>query len=34
MPELTSSQKITFAEMRGAGVRSVLVYCSDYAAAV
>jgi hypothetical protein len=23
-------QKITFAEMRAAGVRSVLVYCSDY----
>jgi hypothetical protein len=23
-------QKITFAEMRAAGVRKVLVYCSDY----
>ena len=23
-------QKITFAEMRAAGVRRVLVYCSDY----
>jgi hypothetical protein len=23
-------QKITFAEMRAAGVRGVLVYCSDY----
>jgi len=23
-------QKITFAEMRAAGVRSVLVYCSDF----
>jgi hypothetical protein len=29
MPELTR-QKITFAEMRAAGVRGVLVYCSDY----
>jgi hypothetical protein len=23
-------QKITFGDMRGAGVRGVLVYCSDY----
>jgi hypothetical protein len=23
-------QKITFAEMRAAGVRGVLVFCSDY----
>jgi hypothetical protein len=23
-------QKITFGEMRGSGVRGVLVYCSDY----
>jgi hypothetical protein len=23
-------QKITFAEMRAAGVRGVLIYCSDY----
>ena len=23
-------QKITFGEMRGMGVRGVLVYCSDY----
>jgi hypothetical protein len=29
MPALTR-QKITFAEMRAAGVRGVLVYCSDY----
>jgi hypothetical protein len=29
MPELTR-QKITFAEMRAAGVRGLLVYCSDY----
>jgi hypothetical protein len=26
----TRPQKITFGEMRAAGVRSVLVYCSDY----
>ena len=24
------SEKITFAEMRASGVRSLLVYCSDY----
>jgi hypothetical protein len=24
------NQKITFAEMRSAGVRGILVYCSDY----
>jgi hypothetical protein len=29
MPALTR-QKITFAEMRAAGVRDLLVYCSDY----
>jgi hypothetical protein len=23
-------QKITFGEMRGAGVRGILIYCSDY----
>ena len=26
----TARQKITFAEMRAAGVRGLLVYCSDY----
>ena len=26
----TRPQKITFAEMRTAGVRGILVYCSDY----
>jgi hypothetical protein len=30
MPALTRQQKITFGEMRGSGVRGVLVYCSDY----
>jgi hypothetical protein len=31
MPALTHpNQKITFAEMRSAGVRGILVYCSDY----
>jgi hypothetical protein len=30
MPELTSLQKITFAEMRASGVRALLIYCSDY----
>jgi hypothetical protein len=31
MPALTVlNQKITFAEMRSAGVRGILVYCSDY----
>jgi hypothetical protein len=30
MPELTRPQKITFAEMRAAGVRGLLIYCSDY----
>jgi hypothetical protein len=30
MPELTRPKKITFAEMRAAGVRWLLVYCSDY----
>jgi hypothetical protein len=28
VPELTR-QKITFAEMRAAGVRGVLIYCAD-----
>jgi hypothetical protein len=27
---MTRSEKITFAEMRAAGVRGLLVYCSDY----
>ena len=30
MPELTRQQKITFGEMRAAGVRGLLIYCSDY----
>jgi hypothetical protein len=31
MPALTRRpQKITFGEMRAAGVRGILVYCSDY----
>jgi hypothetical protein len=30
MPTLNRPQKITFGEMRDAGVRGVLVYCSDY----
>jgi hypothetical protein len=30
MPALTRQQKITFAEMRAAGVRGLLIYCSDY----
>ncbi len=30
MPKLTRQQKITFAEMRAAGVRGLLIYCSDY----
>jgi hypothetical protein len=30
MPELTRQKKITFAEMRAAGVRGVLIYCSDH----
>jgi hypothetical protein len=30
MPAVTRQQKITFGEMRGSGVRGVLVYCSDY----
>jgi hypothetical protein len=29
MPELARQQKITFAEMRAAGVRGLLIYCSD-----
>jgi hypothetical protein len=29
MPE-TTRQKITFAEMRAAGVRGLLIYCSDF----
>jgi hypothetical protein len=27
---MTRPQKITFAEMRASGVRSVLIYCSDH----
>jgi hypothetical protein len=27
---LTRHEKITFAEMRAAGVRGLLIYCSDY----
>jgi hypothetical protein len=30
MPELTRQQKITLGEMRAAGVRGLLIYCSDY----
>ena len=30
MPALTRPQKITFGEMRDAGVRGLLIYCSDY----
>jgi hypothetical protein len=30
MLALTRPQKITFAEMRAAGVSGVLVYCADY----
>jgi len=30
MPADTRPQKITLAEMRAAGVRGLLVYCSDY----
>jgi hypothetical protein len=30
MPALTRPQKITFGEMREAGVRGLLIYCSDY----
>ena len=33
MPALTR-QKITFGEMRAAGVRRLLVYCSDYKCSV
>jgi hypothetical protein len=29
MPELTRQKKITFAEMRAAGVRGLLIYGSD-----
>jgi hypothetical protein len=29
-PELTRQKKIIFAEMRAAGVRGLLIYCSDY----
>ena len=27
---MTANQKITFGEMREAGVRNVLIYCSDF----
>jgi hypothetical protein len=30
MAALTRQKKITFAEMRAAGVRGLLIYCSDY----
>jgi hypothetical protein len=30
MPAVTRPQKITFGEMRGASVRGLLIYCSDY----
>jgi len=30
MQEQSRPQKITFAEMRSAGVRGLLVYCADY----
>jgi hypothetical protein len=30
MPALTRQKKITFGEMRAAGVRGLLIYCSDY----
>jgi hypothetical protein len=30
MSALTRPQKITFAEMRDAGVRGILIYCSDF----
>jgi hypothetical protein len=30
MPEPIHQQKITLAEMRAAGVRGLLIYCSDY----
>jgi hypothetical protein len=28
---MSGEQKITFREMRAAGVRGVLIYCTDYA---
>jgi hypothetical protein len=30
MPELTRQKKITFGEMREAGVDRILIYCADY----
>ena len=30
MPETTRQQKITLAEMRAAGIRGLLICCSDY----
>jgi hypothetical protein len=30
MPAITRPEKITFGEMRDAGVRGILVDCSDY----
>jgi hypothetical protein len=30
MQEQARPQKITFAEMRSSGVRSLLIYCADY----
>jgi hypothetical protein len=29
MPALTRQKKITFGEMRAAGVRGLLIYCAD-----
>jgi hypothetical protein len=30
MPAVIRQKKITFAEMRAAGIRGLLIYCSDY----
>jgi hypothetical protein len=30
MPALTRPMKITFGEMRGSGIRDLLIYCADY----
>jgi hypothetical protein len=30
MTALTRPTKITFADMRGQGVRGILIYCADY----
>jgi len=34
MPAVTRPQKITLAEMRAAGVRGLLICCSDYKCAL